>query len=104
MMWSSLSKLLPLPRDTLVYCAHEYTQSNAHFAVTVDPNNQALAARKQAIDEARQKVGGLVRAIVMKGLVKYPCGTVQRPAGCFKASLWPCKQAVVKSFSSPCSK
>jgi hydroxyacylglutathione hydrolase len=58
MMWTSLSKLLPLPRDTMVYCAHEYTQSNARFAVTVDPNNQALAARKQAIDEARQKVGG----------------------------------------------
>jgi hydroxyacylglutathione hydrolase len=56
-MWSSLSKLLPLPRDTLVYCAHEYTQSNARFAVHIDPNNQALAARKAAIDEARSKVG-----------------------------------------------
>eukprot|EP00882_Tetradesmus_deserticola_P001942 GHRQ01002081.1.p1 GENE.GHRQ01002081.1~~GHRQ01002081.1.p1 ORF type:complete len:357 (+),score=115.04 GHRQ01002081.1:57-1127(+) len=54
-MWSSLSKLLPLPRDTLVYCAHEYTQSNARFAVHIDPNNQALAARKTAIDEARSK-------------------------------------------------
>jgi hydroxyacylglutathione hydrolase len=57
MMWASLSKLLPLPRDTLVYCAHEYTQSNARFAVTVDPNNAALQQRKQAIDEARKKVG-----------------------------------------------
>lgn len=57
MMWTSLSKLLPLPRDTLVYCAHEYTQSNARFAVTVDPNNAALQQRKQAIDEARKKVG-----------------------------------------------
>lgn len=57
MMWSSLSKLLPLPRDTLVYCAHEYTQSNARFAVTVDPNNEALQKRKVAIDEARKKVG-----------------------------------------------
>jgi hydroxyacylglutathione hydrolase len=56
-MWASLSKLLPLPRDTLVYCAHEYTQSNARFAVHIDPNNQALAARKAAIDEARSKVG-----------------------------------------------
>lgn len=55
MMWSSLSKLLPLPRDTLVYCAHEYTQSNARFAVTVDPNNEALQKRKEAIDAARKK-------------------------------------------------
>lgn len=56
MMWASLSKLLPLPRDTLVYCAHEYTQSNARFAVTVDPNNDALQKRKEAIDAARKKV------------------------------------------------
>jgi hypothetical protein len=59
MMWTSLSKLLPLPRDTLVYCAHEYTQSNARFAVHIDPSNTVLAARKQAIDDARSKVGRL---------------------------------------------
>ncbi|KAG2431271.1 hypothetical protein HYH02_013404 [Chlamydomonas schloesseri] len=52
-MWASLSKLTPLPDDTLVYCAHEYTQSNARFAVTVDPRNAALAQRKAAIDAAR---------------------------------------------------
>lgn len=55
-MWSSLSKLLPLPADTLVYCAHEYTQSNARFAVSVDPNNTALQERKKRIDDARSKV------------------------------------------------
>lgn len=55
MMWKSLSKLLPLPADTLVYCAHEYTQSNARFAVSVDPNNAALQERKQRIDDARSK-------------------------------------------------
>jgi hydroxyacylglutathione hydrolase len=54
-MWSSLSKLLPLPADTLVYCAHEYTQSNARFAVSVDPNNTALQERKKRIDDARSK-------------------------------------------------
>lgn len=39
-MWASLSKLTPLPPDTLVYCAHEYTASNAKFAVHVDEGNQ----------------------------------------------------------------
>jgi glyoxylase-like metal-dependent hydrolase (beta-lactamase superfamily II) len=69
MMWCSLSKLLPLPRDTLVYCAHEYTQSNARFAVTVDPNNEALQRRKVAIDEAREKVGAWLEqeAVVHRG-------------------------------------
>ncbi|MAB14522.1 hydroxyacylglutathione hydrolase [Parvibaculum sp.] len=54
-MWTSLSKLMALPDDTIVYCAHEYTQANARFAVTVDPENEALAARAKEIDEKRAK-------------------------------------------------
>ncbi|GIL71424.1 hypothetical protein Vretimale_2710 [Volvox reticuliferus] len=54
-MWSSLSKLLPLPDDTRVYCAHEYTAANARFAVTVDPHNRLLAERKDRVDAARMK-------------------------------------------------
>jgi len=52
-MWTSLSKLRALPDDTLVYCAHEYTQSNARFALTVEPDNVALVRRAKEIDEAR---------------------------------------------------
>jgi hydroxyacylglutathione hydrolase len=48
-MWSSLGKLRALPDDTLVYCAHEYTQSNAAFALTVEPGNPALRARAEEI-------------------------------------------------------
>lgn len=54
-MWSSLSKLMALPGETKVYCAHEYTQSNARFALTVEPHNAALQARAKRIDEARAK-------------------------------------------------
>jgi len=48
-MWSSLGKLRDLPGDTRVYCAHEYTQSNAAFAMSVDPDNQALRERAEQI-------------------------------------------------------
>lgn len=41
-MLASLSKLANLPDNTSVYCAHEYTQANLKFALTVDPNNEAL--------------------------------------------------------------
>jgi hydroxyacylglutathione hydrolase len=41
--WASLTRLKSLPGDTLLYCAHEYTASNARFAVHADPNNQELA-------------------------------------------------------------
>ncbi len=50
-MWSSLAKLRRLPSETQVYCGHEYTQSNARFAVTVDPDNRALAVRSAEIDD-----------------------------------------------------
>jgi hydroxyacylglutathione hydrolase len=52
-MWASLSKLAALPDDTTLYCAHEYTQSNAKFALSVDPNNTALRARSAEIDTLR---------------------------------------------------
>jgi hydroxyacylglutathione hydrolase len=52
-MWRSLRKLAPLPDDALVYCAHEYTQSNARFALSVDPENAALKARAAEVDRLR---------------------------------------------------
>lgn len=52
-MWDSLSKLRALPDDTVVYCAHEYTQANALFAVTIEPENEDLARRAAEIDALR---------------------------------------------------
>lgn len=52
-MWASLSKIAALPPETMVYSGHEYTSANARFAVTVDPDNAALAARVVAVNEAR---------------------------------------------------
>jgi hydroxyacylglutathione hydrolase len=55
-MWNSLAKLARLPEDALVYCAHEYTQANARFALTIDPDNPALRARAAEVD--RQRAAG----------------------------------------------
>ncbi len=52
-MWSSLQKLMGLPPETRIYCAHEYTQANARFALSVDPENADLRARAEEIDAAR---------------------------------------------------
>jgi hydroxyacylglutathione hydrolase len=52
-MWTSLLKLRALPDDTVVYFGHEYTLSNARFAVAVDPDNAALAARASEIETLR---------------------------------------------------
>ena len=53
MMWNSLQKLMALPDETIVYCAHEYTQSNAQFALSVEPGNAELVARSREIDALR---------------------------------------------------
>jgi hydroxyacylglutathione hydrolase len=52
-MWSSLQKILRWPDDTRIYCAHEYTQSNARFALTVEPGNAALRERAADVDRRR---------------------------------------------------
>ncbi|MEZ5549559.1 MAG: hydroxyacylglutathione hydrolase [Pseudomonadales bacterium] len=54
-MWDSLQKLMRLPDDTTLYCAHEYTQSNAKFALSVEPDNALLVARSKKIDEMRAR-------------------------------------------------
>jgi len=54
-MWGSLQKLIALPDTTRVYCAHEYTQTNAAFALTVEPENMALQERAKHIKAVRAK-------------------------------------------------
>jgi hydroxyacylglutathione hydrolase len=51
--WSSLGKLAALPDDTTIYCAHEYTASNARFALSIDPDNKALQARAAEVERLR---------------------------------------------------
>jgi hypothetical protein len=54
-MWSSLARLKALPPETTVYCGHEYTQANARFALTIDPDNAALVRRAKEVDELRSR-------------------------------------------------
>ena len=57
-MVDSLDRLASLPGQTQVYCAHEYTLDNLHFARVVEPSNADLAARYEA--DARKREQGLV--------------------------------------------
>ncbi len=54
-MVNSLSKFDALPDQTRVYCAHEYTQANGRFALTVEPQNAALQALMREVDDKRAK-------------------------------------------------
>ena len=55
MMWASMRKFLAMPDSTIVYSGHEYTQSNAKFALSIETGNSDLAARAKRIDAARER-------------------------------------------------
>ncbi|MFA1623762.1 hydroxyacylglutathione hydrolase [Rhizobium mongolense] len=52
-MWHSLQKLAVLPDETAIYFGHEYTLSNARFALTIDPDNERLKTRAAEIEALR---------------------------------------------------
>ena len=52
-MLVSLNRLKQLPIQTKVYCTHEYTARNLDFALSLEPNNQALQARKTSVTALR---------------------------------------------------
>lgn len=52
-MWGTLSRFAALPGETRVCSGHEYTQANARFALSVEPENADLQTRSRAIDAAR---------------------------------------------------
>lgn len=54
-MFDAMARFAAMPDDTIVYCAHEYTQSNGRFALTVEPDNSAIAARMAMVDAARAR-------------------------------------------------
>lgn len=52
-MHANMRRFAALPGETQVYCGHEYTQSNGRFALTVDPQNEALRERMAEVDRLR---------------------------------------------------
>lgn len=71
-MWHSLSKLMPLPKKTKVYCGHEYTLSNAEFACKYEPNNIDLQTRILEIRAARSKNQPTIPTTIEKELLTNP--------------------------------
>jgi hydroxyacylglutathione hydrolase len=61
-MWSSLVKLRGLPGTTRIYCGHEYTASNARFALSIDPTNPVLAAYAEDVRDMRESGAATIPA------------------------------------------
>ncbi len=71
-MWTSLSKLAALPPETMICSGHEYTASNAKFALSVEPDNSDLVLRAAAIEQARASGQPTVPSILSEELATNP--------------------------------
>jgi hydroxyacylglutathione hydrolase len=80
MMHASLARLAALPPETLVCSGHEYTASNAKFALTIDPGNPALISRVRAIDAARAEGRPTVPSTLQEELETNPFLRAHDPA------------------------
>ncbi|SMC65116.1 hydroxyacylglutathione hydrolase [Primorskyibacter flagellatus] len=72
MMWDSLSKLAALPPETKIYSGHEYTMSNAKFALSIEPENPSLKSRCEAVAAARSEGRPTVPSVLSEELETNP--------------------------------
>jgi hydroxyacylglutathione hydrolase len=54
-MWRNMQRLAALPPETRVYCGHEYTQANGHYARVAEPDNEAVTSRMRDVDAVRAR-------------------------------------------------
>lgn len=54
-MYANMQRLADLPPETSVYCAHEYTLSNARYSRVAEPDNDAIADRLREVEKMRER-------------------------------------------------
>jgi len=74
---ASLSRIADLPRDTEIYCAHEYTQDNLGFARWVEPGSEVIVTREAEVKAQRAKGQGTVPSLLRTELATNPFMRVQ---------------------------
>lgn len=71
-MWQSIQKIKALPPETQLYCAHEYTLSNARFALTLEPNNEKLITKVEQAEQLRKENLSTIPSILSEELETNP--------------------------------
>ncbi|ATU90584.1 hydroxyacylglutathione hydrolase [Phyllobacterium zundukense] len=71
-MFKSLQRLIALPVETEIYCGHEYSESNARFALTIDPENSALKERAREIMALREAGQPTLPTTVLREMATNP--------------------------------
>lgn len=71
-MFNSLNKLKQLPKETLIYCGHEYTLANLEFAMTIEPENKILIQRFEQVKAQAEKHEATVPSLLALELETNP--------------------------------
>lgn len=79
-MFNSLNKLKQLPKETLVYCGHEYTLANLEFALTIEPENKILIQRFEQVKTQTAKQEATVPSLLSLELETNPFLRTNIPA------------------------
>ena len=80
MMYRSLQKLAALHPDTRVYCTHEYTLANLRFAAAADPDNSAVKARIDRVNQLRAADQPSLPSVLAEELSTNPFLRCDQPA------------------------
>ena len=78
--WTSLERIKRMSTATKLYCAHEYTQANAKFALHADPDNTALQDYVADIDAKRDRGEATVPTVLKRELETNPFLRADDPA------------------------
>lgn len=78
-MHASLQRIAALPPETKVCCAHEYTEANLRFAMSVEPENAALVERVAQVAAIRAEGGCTVPSTVAEERATNPFVRVDSP-------------------------
>ncbi len=71
-MWQSLTRLMELPKDTLVYCGHEYAKANAAFAKAVFPDDASINRHVLALETKLNNLQPSVPGTIEQELLTNP--------------------------------
>lgn len=96
-LWQSLQKLKALPTETRVYCAHEYSENNARFALSVEPDNLALQQKMTVIQQRRANNLPTVPSTIGEELATNPFFRADSPA--LRANLSCVENTAVEVFT-----
>jgi len=71
-MFGNMQRLAALPPETIVYCAHEYTQANGRYALQAEPDNAAITERMNHVDAARNQGEATIPTTIADELATNP--------------------------------